>query len=77
MKKILIVLPLVFMACKKKEVTQNEPTNCNCYKTIYHKGAGGNYFYDSQTTPFVDLCVKNGTTEYSETGIYKTVWTCN
>ena len=77
MKKILIVLPLVFMACKKKEVTQNEPTTCNCYKTVYYQGAGGNYFWSSQTEPFVDLCAKDGMVEYSNMSMYKTVWTCN
>ncbi len=76
MKKLLIVLPLLMVSCKKKEITTT-PTTCNCYKTVYYQGAGGNYFYESQTAPFVDLCVKNGTIEYSGVGMYKTVWTCN
>lgn len=76
MKKLLIVLPLLMVGCKKKEVTP-EPTTCNCYKTTYTIGAGGNYYYSSQTSPFVDLCAKNGTIEYQWTGVYKIVWTCN
>jgi len=41
------------VGCKKKDVTP-EPTTCNCYKTTYTIGAGGNYYYSSQTSPFVD-----------------------
>jgi len=78
MKKLLIIVPFIFLACKKKEVTPpTTPSTCNCYKTTYTLGAGGNYYYSSQTSPFVDLCAKNGTIEYQGTGIYKIVWTCN
>lgn len=80
MKKLLIVLPLLMVGCKKKEVTPTPtptaPPTCNCYKTTYLLGAGSNYFYDSQTSTFVDLCSKNGTVEYQMSGIYKIVWTC-
>ena len=77
MKKLLIVLPLLIVGCKKKEVTPTTPTTCNCYKTTYTIGAGGAYHYTSQTSPFIDLCAKNGTVEYQGTGVYKIVWTCN
>ena len=77
MKRLIIVLPLLMIfGCKKKEVTTT-PTTCNCYKTTYTLGAGGSWNYSSQTSPFVDLCAKNGTIEYTGTGVYKTVWTCN
>ena len=77
MKKLIIAIPFLLIGCKKKEITLTTPTTCNCYTTKYTKGAGGNYYYSSQTSPFIDLCAKNGMIEYSETGMYKTVWTCN
>lgn len=77
MKKLLIALPLLMVSCKKKEVTPTTPTTCNCYKSYYHQVANGNYYLDSQSEPFVDLCAKDGMVEYSGVGMYKTVWTCN
>lgn len=67
----------MLIGCKKKDTTPTTPSTCNCYKREYTKGAGGVYYFTTQSDVFVDLCAKNGLIEYSGMGIYKIVWTCN
>jgi hypothetical protein len=78
MKRLLIILPLLFIGCKKKDTTPppTTPSTCNCYQIVYAIGAGGAYHYDHTTSTTVELCAKDGTVEYQGSGVYKFVWVC-
>jgi hypothetical protein len=65
MRKILILIPLLALSCKKEETTVKE---CNCYQQNEHLGAGGVWTITSTTTPQPDLCSKE-TGQYMETSM--------
>lgn len=63
MKKTILTLAVLtlLISCKKENKAPTPPSNtCECYKQYQQMGAGGVWFDTYDTSPFSDLCEKDG-----------------
>ena len=71
MKKLLFVIPVALMACKKEEP---QTTGCNCYK-YYESLNQGVWSPQYETAPEAKPCTVDGELVY-ESAVSRYTWVC-